>query len=110
MLIRLDRQGMQQFRFRTETIAGGDIRRYYVARAPYRAILVFRHGLDFYHLIDSIVDARVGWDDGFRDFVRPGNEGQQHTKITIYRLARVQASPAPARTLSRLLESAPRDA
>ena len=105
MRLLIDRTGAARFAFRTASAEYGDTRRYYCAAAPLRAILVCRNGLELTDLIGRVVDAQVGNDPGWRDFVREGNAGVFHTKITVYRRV-------PGRwqdTLSRILDRAPRE-
>ena len=85
MRILIDPQGAEVFALRTASTEYGDTRRYYCAAPPYRAILVCRNGLDLLDLRGRVVDARVGYEDAWREFCRPGNENRRHTKITIYR-------------------------
>jgi len=105
MLLLIDRAGAEQFGYRTRDSGSGDLRRYYCASAPVRAIVVCRHGLELRQLVGQVVDVAIGNDRGWRDFVREGNAGQRHTKVTVYRRAKGEA----ARTLSQILAVAPRD-
>jgi hypothetical protein len=109
MRIRVDRAGVDEFRFRTESREHGDPnfgRRYYCAAAPYRVVLVCRNGLDLLTLVGQVVDGAVGNDEGWRDFVREGNAGKGHTKITLYR---VIGGREFDRQLSDLVEASPLD-
>lgn len=94
------------FRYRTQTAEYGDLRHYYCAHAPYRAIVVCRHGLELLDLTGKVVDAAVGHDAGWREFVRLGNEDTRHSKITVYR---VLNGATPEERLSQVLSRAPRD-
>lgn len=85
MRLLIDPHGAEAFNLRTASTEFTDARRYYCARAPYLAILVCRNGLDLLDLRGQVVDARVGYEEAWREFARPGCEGQRHTKITIYR-------------------------
>lgn len=105
MRLLLDRRAVACFAYRTE-LREQDTRRYYCARAPYRAILVARNGLDLQVLAGQVVDVRVGNDDGWRDFVREGNAGHLHTKITIYRVVQTRRYD---HRLSGILDDSPRD-
>jgi len=78
-------------------------RRYYLAAAPFRALLVCRAGLRLADLRGQAVDALLGWDRGDPGFAR--TPGQTQTKITIFGRAR----GAPARRLSAVLRDAPQD-
>jgi hypothetical protein len=106
MLIKIDRAAVELFRYRTEGETNGRHRRYYCANAPIRAIIVCDNNLDLRMLIGRVIDANVGNDNGWREFVREGNIGQRHTKIT---LRRVSDSPRADRYLSQVVQDAPRD-
>ena len=105
MLLFIDDAAIRQFTLRTETSQYGDVRRYYTARAPWRMILVTRYGLDLLMLRGQVVDASVGYEPGWREFVRAGNENQEHGKVTIYRVSQRNAD----KTLSQVLAESPRD-
>jgi hypothetical protein len=105
MLIRIDRQSAQRFVYHTEDRTQ-DIRRYYCAATPHRAIIVCRNGLDLIGLVDRVVDARVGNDQGVRGFVRERNVGRRHSKITIYHVSQKTRFDA---TLAGVLSKAPCD-
>jgi hypothetical protein len=49
--ILIDRGGIECFAFRTSSTEYGDVRRYYCAQPPWRAILVCRNGLDLHDLV-----------------------------------------------------------
>jgi len=83
--------------------ASDGTRRYYLAAAPWRALLVCRTGLRLADLRGQTVDALVGWDRGDVGFAR--RTGVVQTKITIFHRAR---GPA-ARRLSAVLRDAPQD-
>ena len=102
----VDRASVSRFAFRAEDRTYGDVRRYYVALAPARAILVCRKGLELRDLANCCVDARLGYEDAWRDFVRDGNGGKRHTKVTVYRKVDGKRS---AVSLSDVLGNAPRD-
>lgn len=101
MIVLIDRAGAEKFRYRTKLAD----RTYYCAAAPYRMVAVCKDYLDLHALIGQAVDAAIGWDDGWRDFVRAGNENQPHSKLTIYRASAQRAQ----RTLSQLLRDAPKE-
>ncbi len=103
MLLLIDRAGVAQFAYRTSSIVA-DVRRYYVAAAPRLAVLVCRYGLALADLAGQVVDAQIGYEDAWREFARPGCEGLQHTKITIYRIVRREHR----RTLSQVLAASPK--
>lgn len=107
MRLLIDPAGQELLSYRTASGEHGDTRRYYCAAAPYRAIVVARNGVEVLALRGQVVDAQVGNDTGFREFVRAGNDGQQHSKITVYRVLPGQEHDA---TLSELIRQAPRDA
>lgn len=104
MLIYLDRDGLEQFEYFAEE-RSIDVQRVYCAVDPYQAILICRNGLDLYDLAEQTVDVQVDQEYGWRGYVRPGNEGKQHTKIVVYRVTRRSARW----TLSEILAQAPRD-
>jgi len=79
-------------------------RRYYLAAAPMRALLVCRAGLRLANLRGQVVDALVGWDRGDVGFARM--PGERQTKITIF--GRASGASSAAR-LSNVLKDAPRD-
>jgi hypothetical protein len=106
MRILIDPQAARRLALRTATDEYRDHRRYYTAAAPIRAIVVCRNGLELHDLAGQVVDAQVGHDLGWRDFVRPGNEDHLHSKVTVYRRL---PFTQPQRTLSDLLAQAPRD-
>ena len=65
MLIRIDRDAVARFAFRMSSgLDTDDVRTYYCAVAPWRLVLVCRHGLELELLAGQVVDARVGWDVG----------------------------------------------
>lgn len=107
MLIKIDRPGTDLLKWRTEADVHGAHRRYYCANAPYRALLVCDNGLDLNQLIGCVADCNLGWDEGWREFVREGNARRRHTKITIRRKA--QNQDARARLLSAIVRDAPKD-
>jgi len=81
----------------------GDERRYYLAAAPHRMLIVCRNGLKLGDLLNRRVDASLGWDDGVVGFARV--PGERQSKVTIYRLTNDESS----RRLSALLRNAPKD-
>ena len=106
MILFLDPSAISRFAFRAEDRTHGEVSRYYVALAPARAILVCRNGLELRELANGCVDARLGYEDAWRDFARDGNGGKRHAKITIYRKV---AGKRNAVSLSDVLGNAPRD-
>ncbi len=104
MLIYLDRDGLGQFEYFAEE-RSVDVCRVYCALAPYRVVLICRNGLNLYDLVEQTVDAQVGLEYSWRGYVRPGNEGERHTKIVVYRVMRRSARW----TLSDVLAQSPRD-
>lgn len=65
-----------------------DDRRYYIYNGNgVLAIAVCRNGLQLgVHLLGKVVDAKIGWDGGTPGFVREGDIGRRHSKITMYRV------------------------
>src|SRR3972149_4956002 len=108
MLMLVNESTVRLFVGRRESSGYGATRRYYCAVAPYRCILVTREGLDLAGLRGQVVDATIGWERGGREFVRPGNEGLAHTKITVFRV--VRGAPAGATTLAFVPPPAPKAA
>ena len=106
MILFIDRAAISRVAFRTENREYGDVRRYYVALAPARAILVCRGGLEISDLTNCHVDAGLGHEDAWRDFARDGNEGKRHSKITIYRKVSARRG---VDSLSVVLDNAPCD-
>jgi hypothetical protein len=60
------------------------LREYYLARRPYRALLVARHGLRLGDCMNRHVDANAGVDRADPGFARV--PGEQQSKITLYRI------------------------
>ena len=87
----------------SDTDEYGDMRRYYLAAAPHRALIVCRNGLSLADMRGRTVDGQIGNDVGFIGLSRCPGEGQ--SKITIYRLAR----GFPMLKLSRILQDSPQD-
>jgi hypothetical protein len=69
--------------------------------------MVARNGVEILALRGQVVAAQIGNATGFREVVRAGNDGQVHSKITVYRVLPGQEHDA---TLSALIRQAPRDA
>lgn len=76
-----------------EQTIDGQRRLYYAACAPYRVLVVSQNGTDIRRFQRSIAatgpayvyaSALVGWDDGTKGYVLPGQEGRRHTKISIH--------------------------
>lgn len=70
-----------------EQTVDGIRRLYYAACPPHRVLVVMRNGVDLRKLNDAsgntYVTALVGWDEGTNGYVRQGEEGKRHTKISI---------------------------
>lgn len=90
--------------FTPTTQDGG--RHYYVAVAPFLAILRIDDG-DLTFARGRVVDAQIGWDQGTRGFVREVNVGRRHTKVTIRRV--LGTTETAARDLLNVLVNAPRE-
>lgn len=106
MRILLDRAGLQQL-----VLVGAqqyqDLRHYYVVRNRL-AIVVARNGISLSaEMVNRVVDATMGWDDGWAGFVREQNVGKRHSKLTIYRL--VDQGPYD-QTLSQFIQDSCLDA
>lgn len=106
MKLLLDRAGIDVLLYHAASTEHGDSRTYYTGAAPLRAIVVCRNGLDVHTATGQVADAAIGSERGWAGFVRAGNEGTLHTKITIYRLL---PSSRPERRLSAILRSGYRD-
>lgn len=104
-----------------EQTVDGIRRLYYAACAPHRVLLVMRGGQDARSLNASpgntYATALVGWDEGTAGYVRPGEEGRRHTKISIdvihtlmpdYAAANVRQHGIELISWSALLAKAPR--
>ena len=73
--LRLVRTGTQ--------VVDGVERHYYAAEPPLRLLIVMRNGGPLNRVQrGSYLKALVGWDDGSA-YVLPGDEGKQHTKISV---------------------------
>jgi len=83
--------------------ASDGTRRYYLAAAPFRALLVCRRDLRLADLRGQAVDAQIGWGRGDVGFARV--PGQRQSKITILRVT----GGSWAARLSAVLRDAPRD-
>ena len=92
---------MRQKRFKDQ-----GMRYYYAAHPPLLAVVVtWDLPLEAYR--GQVVDASVGWDEGWPRYVHRGNEGKQHTKVTIRGALEARPEEADA-TLSEILWRAPR--
>ena len=92
---------MRRKRFRDQ-----GMRYYYAAHPPLLAVVVtWDQPLEAYR--GQVVDALVGWEQGWPRYVHRGNEGKQHTKVTIRSALEVRPEEAEA-TLSEILWRAPR--
>jgi hypothetical protein len=88
-----------------------ELREYYLARRPYRALLVARHGLRLGDCMNRYVDANAGFDRADPGFARV--PGEQQSKVTIYRIVsrnqeQIQ-SAVPVWLLSHWLRRARKD-
>lgn len=103
-----------------EQTVGEQRRHYYASCPPYRVLVVCQNGHDL-HSFQSTPDqpvyatALVGWDDGAKGYVLPGQEGKRHTKISLlmrFTGGQLQQSTAHADleriAWSELLRGAPR--
>ena len=92
---------MQRKRFRDQ-----GMRYYYAAHPPLLAVVVaWDQPLEAYR--GQVVDALVGWEQGWPRYVHRGNEGRRHTKVTIRGALEARPEEAEA-TLSEILWRAPR--
>ena len=106
MLVRIDGESAQRFGLVNASDAHGDIRRYYAADAP-DLMIVVTHGVELAACIGRVVDAALGWHEGFFGFVRPGNEDKRHSKMTVYRV--VEKFKGTPKTLAQILQAAPKE-
>jgi hypothetical protein len=98
MIIQIDR--IDRFDLISELPApdgSGELRRYYVASAPYRALIVCRHGLALSDIQSHYVDASSGRDRGDPGFARI--PGKPQSKLTIYRRVSPTATMSGERPL-----------
>ncbi len=106
MKILLDFAGARRLVFCKETSVPGDDRRHYASAAPARAMIVFHNGLDPASLVAAVVEADVTSALGAAGDVRPGNEGLEHTLLTVDQ----RVNGPPDETLTRVLEAGLQDA
>jgi hypothetical protein len=83
MILRLDTPGMARLLFSTGTAKHGERRAYYTATAPARAVVVFRNGLDADSTVGEVVEAQVTTTAAPAGIARPGNEGKEHTIVSV---------------------------
>jgi hypothetical protein len=102
MKILLDHDGMLRLVYGWET---SDYSRHFVADAPARAVVAFLNGLDEELLTGAVVEGESGGEIGLAGRVRLGNEGREHSKITIAE----RVNGPPAMTLSQLLDAGLQD-
>jgi hypothetical protein len=84
----LDHAGMARLIFcklTTEPGDPGDRQLHFTASAPARAIVVFHNRLNPAGLTGAVLDAKIAREVGFIGYVRAGNVGLEHSKISIYR-------------------------
>lgn len=105
MKILLDYAATRYLQFCRESSVPGDDLRHYTSGAPARAILVFHNGLNPTSLVGAVVETEVSEAMGDAGDVRPGNEGQPHTLLTIAQ----RVNGPPDETLSRVLDGGLRD-
>ena len=105
MKLLLDHDGTARLEFCTETIEPGDRRLHFTAAAPARAIVVFHNGLDPARLAGAVVDAGSSLEIGFVSYVRLGNVGMEHSKISIFQ----RVDGPPDTMLSQVLAGALQD-
>lgn len=105
-----------------EQTVNGVRRLYYAACPPHRVMVVMRNGVDLRQLNHQhggllYATALVGWDEGAAGYVRQGEEGKRHTKISIdvlhtfqpdYAAANVRQHGIELTSWSALLSKAPR--
>lgn len=86
----------------------GELRHYYYGVNGRRILLVLRHGLRLADLaVGDVLDASLGHEDGQARYVRPGDEGLRHTKMTVYRHVAAD-SAEPITPFSQIVAQAPR--
>src|SRR6266852_3085879 len=85
MILRLDTPGMARLLFSTGTAKHGERRAYYTATAPARAVVVFRNGLDADSMVGEVVEAQVTTTAAPAGIASPGNEGKEHTIVSVLR-------------------------
>ena len=99
MNLLIDAAGVGAFRPTTQNDG-----RYYYCAKPARMAILRIDGTDLASISGLVVDAQVGWDIGTPGFVRPANENQRHTKITVRRILRGVPHET---TLTAILRAAP---
>lgn len=102
MKLLIDPAGANLF---TPTIQDGG-RRYYVAAAPFLAILRF-DDMNLDAARGRVVDAHINWDRGTPGLAREENEGRWHTRVTIRRV--LGPADTAIKALSHVLRDAPRE-
>jgi hypothetical protein len=100
--ILLDYPGLLRLVYGWET---GDYCRHFVADAPARVIVAFLNGLDEELLAGAVVEAQSGGEIGLAGRVRPGDEGREYSKVTIFE----RVNGPPEMTLTQLLDGSPKD-
>jgi len=100
--ILLDHAGMLRLIYGWET---SDYSRHFLADPPARVIVAFLNGLDQELLTGAVVETLSAGEIGLAGRVRPGNEGKEHSKITIAE----RVNGPPDMTLSQLLDAGLQD-
>lgn len=105
MRLLIDHDAATRFDFIRPEIVRGEVRSYYVTRRDdaVLALLVIRGGRLLADVDGRVVDATLGWDEGYPGYVHITS--RQHSKITV--LA-VLAGDDFEDTLSNVLSRAPR--
>jgi len=104
MLVEIDADTASLFQMAGERAEHGVHRRYYVAAEPHLMILVTRD-MPLATCVGRVCDCALGWHEGQYGFVRPGNQGRRHSKLTIYKPVKGKGS----KTLAQILKAAPKE-
>lgn len=73
--------------FVRESAEHGDLRRYYVACAPWLAVLVLRNGLDLETVARRVVNADLTIAPAPASIARPGNADKPHKIMAVHSLS-----------------------
>lgn len=101
----IDTSSQIRIGFARETNKRGDHRAYYVAEAPWLAVVVLRHGLDLESVANKVVNAEIAVAPAPATIARPGNEGKPHTIVSVHSLSADLADFVLVLVMERLSEA-----
>lgn len=104
MTLLIDAPSQIRIGFTRETNKRGDHRAYYVAEAPWLAVVVLRNGLDLETVADKVVNADIAVAPAPATIARPGNEGKLHTIVSVHSLSSDLADFCLVLVMERLRE------